>query len=71
MKNFLNTVIYAIAILSTVMGTLAMFAAKIASYEGGTFLFRSETHWFYDSITAFLLSISLVALMSLGRNKNS
>ena len=53
------------------MGTLAMFEAKIASYEGGTFLFRSETHWFYDSITAFLLSISLVALMSLGRNKNS
>ena len=70
MKKFFNTVVYALAILSCVAGTLAMFAAKVASYEGGIFLFRSETHWFYDSITAFLLSISLVALMSLRRNNN-
>jgi len=71
MKRYLNTSVYAIAILSCLAGTLAMFAAKIASYEGGTFLFRTETHWFYDSITAFLLSISLVALMSLQRNNNN
>lgn len=58
---------YAIAVIFTVMGTLAMFAAKLASYYGGVFLYRSELHWFYDSITAFLLSISLVALMFLWR----
>lgn len=58
---------YAIAVFSIVMGTLAMFTAKLASYYGGVFLYRSELHWFYDSITAFLLSISLVALMFLSR----
>ena len=58
---------YVVAVVATVMGTLAMFTEKLASYYGGVFIYRSELHWFYDSITAFLLSISLVALMFLSR----
>ena len=45
--------------VSIIAGVLAMFAAKIASWRGGIFLFRTETHWFNDSITALLTAISI------------
>ena len=67
MKNYFMQILYGIAGFSFVMGTLAMFAAKIAAYEGGTFFYRPELHWFNDSMTAFLLSINLVALLVLFR----
>lgn len=59
-------ILYGVAILSCTAGILAMLAAKIASYEGGVFLFRTELHWFNDSITAFLLSLNLLAFAFLG-----
>ena len=60
MRTHLMTGLLAVAALSCAAGTLAMFAAKLAAFEGGTFLYRAETHWFNDAITAFLLSINLL-----------
>ena len=63
--KLIKQILRVIAIFSFLAGTLAMFAAKIAAWEGGVFLSRAEQHWFNDSITAFLLSINLLILMAM------
>jgi hypothetical protein len=65
----ISLILYGIAIVSSAAGILAMFAAKIAAYERGIFLSRIEAHWFNDSITAFLLSLNLLAFMFLIQKK--
>ncbi|HLC49017.1 MAG TPA: hypothetical protein VJI96_01380 [Candidatus Andersenbacteria bacterium] len=61
--KLLKQILQLIATISFLAGTSAMFAAKIAAWQGGVFLSRAEHHWFNDSITAFLLSINLLLLM--------
>lgn len=54
----LSKILYLFSLIALVAGILSMFAAKIATGQE-LFLGRSEIHWFYDSITALLTSISL------------
>ncbi len=70
MKSYLK-ILYGIAIVSCVAGVLAMFAGKTASMGGGIFLFRAETHWFSDSITAYLLSVNLLLFTIVLRMKST
>lgn len=70
-KIRLDKILYILSIISASLGVLAMFAAKIAASKGGEFIFRTETHWFNDSITALLTSIALgiFVLIQLHYNK--
>ena len=61
--NKLSLTGLSIAGISFLAGVLAMFAAKIAAWQGGIFLSRTELHWFNDSITAFLLAIALIGFV--------
>ncbi|HEY4474076.1 MAG TPA: hypothetical protein VI957_02860 [Candidatus Paceibacterota bacterium] len=69
--NKINPILYGVATLSCLAGILAMFAGKIAAMQGGIFLLRAETHWFNDSITAFLLSINLLLFAIVIKNNNT
>ena len=68
--NKINQILYGVATLSCLSGILAMFAGKIAAMEGGMLLLRAESHWFNDSITAFLLSINLLLFAIAIKNNN-
>ena len=58
------------SIVCSFLGVLAMMAAKIAASQGGMFLSRTEIHWFNDSITVLLLSISISVLLIVEYLKN-
>lgn len=62
-QRSLFKVLYGVAVFTSLMGLFAMFAAKIAANMGGVLFSRSEGHWFNDSITALLFSISLSLLV--------
>lgn len=63
MEHILNTLLRIVSIVAAIAGTVSMALAKIAAAYGGAFLSRSETHWFNDSVTAFLLSIACTLLL--------
>jgi hypothetical protein len=72
MKNITLKVLQIISVISATTGTLAMFIAKLASANGGFILYRTETHWFNDSITSFLLSIICILFsIQIIYNKNN
>lgn len=71
MKSHSHKILYGIAVISSIAGILAMFAAKIAAWQDGLFFFRPESHWFIDSISAFLLSINLLAFVVINKQSQS
>jgi len=62
----MTKIFYILSVVSLIAGILAMFAAKIASSQAGEFFYRTETHWFNDSITALLTSIAFGVLIIIG-----
>ena len=70
MHTLVQKLLYGLSIFTAGTGTLAMVAAKVAAYNNGMFLFRSELHWFGDSVTAFLLSITTLMFLVLHNLKN-
>lgn len=63
MKNGIDIFMQVISIIAATTATVSMFLAKAAAFYGGVFLSRSETHWFQDSISAFLLSITALLML--------
>lgn len=71
MKSRIDIFLQVISIGAAIAATGSMFLAKAAAFYESDLLSRSESHWFQDSISAFLLSITALLFLLVFRSNKA